>query len=376
VLTLGPRRLQHMTIHKLNTEAAAKAASPLDIGVVLHHEEHSFLDTIVRARVARLISGAPSRFPVYRLMRCAVRSKLEPLFDDIAMKSGVEAHRLGGGSVLLDGPGLLASVWGARRTGYASFVAHVYADSPARAEELQDALVNIIGERRVVEPMFVIDWQFSTGHGLNNATFEEMSDGPLLDEAYPMLGEPVQTFIDRYLDAPETVLVLQGPPGTGKTRLVRAVLAGLSARKGESAEVMYTADRGVLEKDEIFVEFITGSHDAFVIEDADHMLMARSNGNVDLHRFLAVADGVVRAQGRKIIFTTNLPNIGDIDEALLRPGRCFTSIHMRTLLRDEVTRLVAKLCGDDAQRVSTVVEKALPNGARSAALANVFRALA
>jgi ATP-dependent 26S proteasome regulatory subunit len=58
-----------------------------------------------------------------------------------------------------------------------------------------------------------------------------------------------------------------------------------------------------------------------VIEDADHLRMARANGNVDLHRFLAIADGVVRAQGRKIIFTTNLPNVGDIDEALVRPGR-------------------------------------------------------
>jgi hypothetical protein len=50
-----------------------------------------------------------------------------------------------------------------------------------------------------------------------------------------------------------------------------------------------------LESDEIFVDFITGNHDAFVIEDADHLLKARSNGNVDLQRFLAVADGVVRA---------------------------------------------------------------------------------
>src|ERR1700676_3197847 len=81
-----------------------------------------------------------------------------------------------------------------------------------------------------------------------------------------------------------------------------------------------------LEHGEIFVDVITGNHDAFVIEDADHLLMARSNGNVDLHRFLAVADGVVRAQGRKIIFTTNLPNIGDIDEALVRPGRCFATV--------------------------------------------------
>ncbi|MEJ0036744.1 MAG: AAA family ATPase [Gammaproteobacteria bacterium] len=230
------------------------------------------------------------------------------------------------------------------------------------------------GDRRVLEPMFVINWQFSSGDGLSSASFEEMSDGPLLDEAYPMLGEPVTSFIDRYLDAPETVLVLQGPPGTGKTRLVRAVLAEMSGRKGESAEVMYTADRRTLEKDEIFVEFITGSHDAFVIEDADHMLMARSNGNIDLHRFLAVADGVVRAQGRKIIFTTNLPNIGDIDAALLRPGRCFASVQMRNLPRDEATRLAAKLCGHDTSRVSSAIEKAFASGTRSASLAHVFRA--
>jgi ATP-dependent 26S proteasome regulatory subunit len=61
--------------------------------------------------------------------------------------------------------------------------------------------------------------------------------------------------------------------------------------------------------------------------------MARANGNVDLHRFLAVADGVVRAQGRKIIFTTNPPNIGDIDEALVRPGRCFATVRTRPLER-------------------------------------------
>ena len=105
----------------------------------------------------------------------------------------------------------------------------------------------------------------------------------------------------------------------------------MSARKADSAKVLYTADKRALESDEIFVEFITGSHDAFVIEDADHLLMARANGNVDLHRFLAVADGGVRAQGRKIIFTTNLPNIGDIDEALVRPGRCFATVRTRAL---------------------------------------------
>jgi hypothetical protein len=109
----------------------------------------------------------------------------------------------------------------------------------------------------------------------------------------------VSTFIARYLASRETVLILQGPPGTGKTRLVRAILAAMSARKADSAQVLYTANMRALENDEIFVDFITGNHDAFVIEDADHLLMARSNGNVDLHRFLAVADGVVRGDTGK-----------------------------------------------------------------------------
>ena len=364
-----------MTLHRLTADTAPKALPPLDIGVTLSHEEHSFVNTIVRARVARAISRAPMRYPVHRLIRCAVRSKLEPLFDDLAMKSGVDAHRLESGWVLLEGDGIFASVWGAWKTSYSSFTAHAWADSPTRAEELQNTLMNLIGERRIRDPMFVINWQFSSGNGLDSASFEELADSPLMDEAYPMLGESVKSFIRRYLDAPETVLVLQGPPGTGKTRLVRAVLAAMSERKGQSAEVMYTADRRALEKDEIFVEFITGSHDAFVIEDADHMLMARANGNIDLHRFLAVADGVVRAQGRKIIFTTNLPNIGDIDEALLRPGRCFASIQIRMLTRDEATQLAARLCDNDAERVSTAIERLFAGGSRSTSLANVFRAL-
>ena len=51
------------------------------------------------------------------------------------------------------------------------------------------------------------------------------------------------------------------------------------ARTEDSARVLYTADKRALERDEIFVEFV---HDAFVIEDADHLLFARSNGKQDL----------------------------------------------------------------------------------------------
>jgi hypothetical protein len=354
-----------MTFHKQNVESPLNGANPLDINLALSHRSYDFTDTIVRARAVQTLSAMPARFPVYRRVRCAVRSKLEALFDDIALRTGLDAHRLEEGYVLLDGPGLFVSAWGASKSGYSSFIAHVWADSVARAES------------RIDQQMFVINWQFTSGDGnLSSASFEEMPDERLLDEAYPALGEPLYSFIGRYLDARDTVLVLQGTPGTGKTRLVRAILAEMSRRKGESAEVMYTADRRTLEKDEVFVEFITGSHDAFVIEDADHMLMARSNGNVDLHRFLAVADGVVRAQGRKIIFTTNLPNLGDIDEALLRPGRCFASVRTRPLMREEAARLVARIGTGHASECPAVLERAFPEGKRSASLAEVFRACA
>jgi SpoVK/Ycf46/Vps4 family AAA+-type ATPase len=189
----------------------------------------------------------------------------------------------------------------------------------------------------------------------------------------PTLLEPVTVFIGRYLASRETGLILQGPPGTGKTRLVRAILAAMSARKADSAKVLYTADKRALESDEIFVEFITGSHDAFVIEDADHLLMARANGNVDLHRFLAVADGVVRAQGRKIIFTTNLPNIGDIDEALVRPGRCFATVCTRALERGEAELLLSRISGGGVAEDQKSTSYALPPSVRSTTLAVLYR---
>ena len=100
----------------------------------------------------------------------------------------------------------------------------------------------------------------------------------------------------------------------------------------------------------MFVDFITGSHDAFVIEDTDNLLKARTSGNDEMHRFLAIADGVARSQGRKIIFTTNLPNVTDIDEALVRPGRCYAVKNLRSLEPAEALTLARRMCAEDEER--------------------------
>jgi hypothetical protein len=126
--------------------------------------------------------------------------------------------------------------------------------------------------------------------------------------------------------------------------------------------------------DEIFVEFITGSHDAFVIEDSDHLLQARTSGNQEMHRFLAVADGVARSQGRKLIFTTNLPNVNDIDEALTRPGRCYAVKNLRSLTPEEGVRLASRICGPDAERLERAKGSLAALGSKSYSVAQVYAA--
>jgi ATPase family associated with various cellular activities (AAA) len=364
-----------MTLHKLNPEAASAEIRPLSVSLSFQHDFYDLGEAVFKTRALQAFENAASRYAIHRLARCAVRRSVEATFDDLALNSGLAAQRLDRGTLLLESTGLFVHADGRQKAGYCSCTFNVWADSKERAQAARSTLLQTVGERIAPEEMFVIDWQFSNARGsLSSASFEEVFHEVLHDEAYPTLGEPVRQFVHRYLNAKETVLVLQGSPGTGKTRLVRSVLGAMSHRKGISAEIMYTADKRTLENDEIFVEFITGDHDAFVIEDADHMLMARTNGNHDLHRFLAIADGVVRAQGRKIIFTTNLPNIGDLDEALLRPGRCFQVIRTRLLNCEEVDRLIARVCPDDPHQRELARANCIPAGTRSVSVAEVYRA--
>jgi ATP-dependent 26S proteasome regulatory subunit len=197
----------------------------------------------------------------------------------------------------------------------------------------------------------------------------------LRDSAYPELKEGVHKFIARYLDAPETVLVLQGPPGTGKTRLIRGILGEITRRKGEQAHALYTGDVRALASDEVFVKFITGGHDAFIVEDADHLLKPRADGNENLHRFLTIADGVVRAQGRKIVFSTNLPNVGDLDEALIRPGRCFARIYVRNLSVAEAKSLAEEIAAGDAEKQTRAALAFATDAERKRSLAEIYQVL-
>jgi hypothetical protein len=331
---------------------------------------------VVKSRFARALEEGASRYPVFRSLRFAARTDLEGLLDAIALDPAWRAERLDSNSLILDGEGLFVSGYGGRKADYCSCAFAIWASDPVRADEARERLLGKAAGTRITEPMFSIDWHFLTSKGeLESASIEEMADDVLHDRAYPEIDGGVHDFIARYLDAPETVLVLQGPPGTGKTRLIRAILGEISRRKGGEAQALYTGDMKALETDQVFVKFITGWDDAFVVEDADHLLKPRAEGNEQLHRFLAIADGVVRAQGRKIIFSTNLPNVGDLDDALVRPGRCFARLHARALTPAEARALVKDIAAGDERRASRAERAIESAGGRSLSLAEIYQSM-
>jgi hypothetical protein len=340
----------------------------------VNREVHQLWNLVLDNRMARGMDEGVSRYPIYRVVHFAARIELDVLFDAIGLEPAWRAERVAYESLLIDADGVFIVGEGSRKVDYCSCSFYIWAADVARAEEAKRRLLDKAGSTRITEPMFSVEWTFLTSHGLQSAWIEEMADDVLRDRAYPEIAGGVRGFIARYLAAPESVLVLQGPPGTGKSRLIRGILGEMSRRKGEHAAALYTGDMKALASDEMFVKFITGRQDAFVIEDADHLLKPRADGNDHLHRFLTIADGVVRSQGRKIIFSTNLPNVGDLDEALIRPGRCFARIYVRNLTVEEAKALAEEIAAGDAEK-QTRAALAFAAGDRKRSLAEIYQVL-
>jgi SpoVK/Ycf46/Vps4 family AAA+-type ATPase len=181
-----------------------------------------------------------------------------------------------------------------------------------------------------------IEWIYSSDGASVNVPLNR--DRLPVEEMYPFLnGESLEDYYDRYMNSSANILLLIGPPGTGKTTFIR----GLLAHRNCSAIVTY--DAGILEKDGFFARFIEDDAEVMVLEDSDAFLKSRSDGNTMMHRFLNVGDGLVTTKGKKMIFSTNLPSIRDIDSALVRPGRCFDIVTFDALTFGQATELAKKL---------------------------------
>lgn len=158
-----------------------------------------------------------------------------------------------------------------------------------------------------------------------------------LQEMYPFLGEEkLEDYYDRFMESNANILLLIGPPGTGKTSFIR----GLIMHSKKSAIMTY--DQAILSKDHFFVNFLEGNSTVLILEDSDTFLLPRSEHNSMMHKFLNLGDGIISSNKKKLIFSTNLPSITDIDSALVRPGRCFDVLHFGSLNLEQAQKLADK----------------------------------
>lgn len=310
-------------------------------------------------------------------------------FIKTLQSSGFNVVSLGSNIVIASGIDIYCEARLFQRTKYCTLYCRFWCPDVKTKKEFEVWANNIFTDKLIKGTICGLRWAYASKHGLATTYIEELLSDVVLEESYPSIVREygsLDNFVESYLESDESVLVLQGPPGTGKSRLIRYLMAKLVELKNVDKDfpedydfassrskslVLYTSDSESLKGDELFATFMTSDEVMFIVEDADNMLRSRSSGNDHLHRFLTVSDGIIRNVGRKVVFTTNLPNMNDIDDALIRVGRCFSAISLGGLNATEAISIAEKLSNGDKKVVGSVVNHFKQN--KMMTLAEVYK---
>lgn len=155
-------------------------------------------------------------------------------------------------------------------------------------------------------------------------------DEPFM-EFYPWLEyESIEELGEKFRDSKSNVLLLIGDPGTGKSTIIRKLLFLLDRGK-----IGMVDNSGLLMDPNLPTWLSKYQQDSTIVfEDADLFIGSRENGNTQMSMLLNMTNGVVQSN-TKVIISTNLSTLKDVDPAILRSGRNFDILTSRKLSAEE-----------------------------------------
>jgi DNA replication protein DnaC len=236
----------------------------------------------------------------------------------------------------------------------------IYTTDNITVKKYEEELKKYYNKYQKIDKAIFIKYYYISDNGEETYVFKDMMKDVVYPESYPFI-ENLDTYIEAFLKSDEPLLFLYGQAGTGKSRLIRYIMKKIMDKYGgisseeNSVEVLYTSDEEVLTRTNIFIDYINSNNKSLlVLEDMDCTFISRNkdNNNLIMNKFLSTSDGIIQTiPQKKMIFSSNIKSLSDIDEALIRQGRCFDVIEFRTLTKNEATVLLKKMIPDITDKV-------------------------
>jgi hypothetical protein len=150
---------------------------------------------------------------------------------------------------------------------------------------------------------------------------------PDISKFYPNFDFTPADLMAQFEASNSNVILIYGVPGTGKSNFMMEMI---NARGWD--DKIYLADRMDVLGHPGFPDFVRELPAGSIVltEDSDILVGKRTEGNVSMSALLNATAGIV-ARDVKLIISTNLTSTRDIDEALLRKGRCFRTLKFKPM---------------------------------------------